>query len=113
MQVKKIQEEIEHDVREDNPTDQSPKRQRVVAWAEKAMIAIGISGQTLFYFQAYKIYVVGSANDVSALGFSFATLSLLCWLLYGLIIKNKALIVVNAFALIGALLTLLAIFMVS
>jgi MtN3 and saliva related transmembrane protein len=80
---------------------------------EQLMILIGISGQSLFYFQAYKIYSIGSANDVSTIGFSFALFSLVAWLLYGLLIKNKVLILVNAFAVIGATLTLFTIFLVS
>ncbi|MCC2667381.1 MAG: hypothetical protein K0S63_1297, partial [Gammaproteobacteria bacterium] len=89
------------------------RRQRLVNLAEKFMIGIGISGQTLFYLQAYKIYSMGSANDVSAAGFSFALFSLVCWLLYGLLIKNKVLIIVNILAVLGASLTLLAILLVS
>jgi MtN3 and saliva related transmembrane protein len=85
----------------------------LLKWAEKIMIAVGISGQTLFYFQAYKIYSMASANDVSGWGFTFAFLSLVCWLIYGIIIKNKVLIIVNTFATIGAFLTLLAIVLVS
>lgn len=77
------------------------------------MILIGLGGQTLFYLQAYKIYSSQSAESVSLAGFSVATLSVLCWILYGLLIRNGVLIVVNAFALIGAVLTLLAIFMVN
>ena len=117
MGLKKIHEQVNHDYSEDiaakNPPVVSTKQQRVLAWAEKITTAVGICGQTLFYFQAYKIFTAGSANDVSTLGFSFATLSLICWFLYGLLIRNKVLIIVNAFALIGALLTLLAIFIVT
>jgi MtN3 and saliva related transmembrane protein len=94
-------------------SSRSLRHQKLVAWAEKIMVAVGMSGQTLFYFQAYKIYSVGSANDVSAWGFTFAFISLVCWLLYGIIIENKVLILVNTFAVIGAFLTLLAIFLIS
>jgi MtN3 and saliva related transmembrane protein len=96
-----------------SPSPVSPQRQRIEKLAEPIMIFIGVIGQSLFYLQAYKIYTVGSAEDVSALGFSFALFSLVSWFIYGLIIKNKVLIYVNAFAVIGASLTLLAIFLVS
>ncbi|MCE3230717.1 MAG: hypothetical protein K0R76_553 [Alphaproteobacteria bacterium] len=81
--------------------------------AEKLMVLVGVLGQTLYYFQAYKIYSVGSAKDVSGIGFGFSFFSLVCWLLYGILIKNKVLIIVNIFAIIGASLTFLAIFLVS
>ena len=117
MQLEKIKEKLDY-THSDDAVNKiqpalTPQRQRIITWAEKIMTAVGLSGQTLFYFQAYKIYTVGSANDVSTLGFSFATLSLVCWLLYGIIIKNKVLILVNTFAVIGAFLTILAILMVS
>lgn len=89
------------------------RQSKNIAIIEKIMMIVGIIGQTLFYFQAYKIYTTASAKDVSVLGFSFALFSLACWLLYGLIIKNKVLIIVNTFAVIGATLTLIAIFIVS
>ena len=92
--------------------DQS-RQSKNIAIIEKMMMIVGIIGQTLFYFQAYKIYTPASAKDVSVLGFSFALFSLACWLLYGLVIKNKVLIIVNTFAVIGATLTLIAIFIVS
>jgi len=90
-----------------------PQEQRFEKLTEQVMILIGVIGQSLFYLQAYKIYTIGSAEDVSALGFSFALFSLVSWFIYGLIIKNKVLIYVNAFAVIGASLTLLAIYLVS
>lgn len=89
------------------------RRQKLINISEKLMTIIGVCGQTLFYFQAYKIYAGGSAQDVSVPGFCFAFFSLISWLFYGLLIKNKVLIIVNAFAAIGAFLTLLAIYMIS
>lgn len=89
------------------------RQTKTIAIIEKMMMIVGIIGQTLFYFQAYKIYTTASAKDISVLGFSFALFSLACWLLYGLVIKNKVLIIVNTFAVIGATLTLIAIFIVS
>lgn len=99
------------DHKESSPVE--PSHNKFVTCAEKIMIIVGVCGQSLFYFQAYKIYAMGSASDVSGWGFSFAFLSLVCWLIYGIIIHNKVLILVNAFAVIGAFLTLLAIFLVS
>lgn len=116
MNIHKIKNKIEFnketDVKQESQNHIFSSRQKLIKLSEKLMTLIGLSGQTLFYFQAFKIYMVGSANDVSALGFSFALVSLICWLLYGVLIKNKVLIIVNAFAVIGASLTLLAIFLV-
>ncbi|OJX11011.1 MAG: hypothetical protein BGO77_01840 [Caedibacter sp. 37-49] len=77
------------------------------------MILIGIGGQSLFYLQAFKIFMTGSARDVSLSGFIIASISLVSWLIYGIIIKNTVLVTVNAIAVVGAALTLFAIFWVS
>src|ERR1700686_3958376 len=68
------------------------QRKKFGQWCEKLMTAIGTGGQILFYLQAYKIYITESAASVSLPGFSFAAFSLLCWLLYGLLIGNKVLV---------------------
>lgn len=78
-------------------------------WVKKHMGIIGSFGQLLFYFQAFNIFWYKSAGEVSLLGFSVALLSLSCWLFYGLIIKNKPLIVANATGLIGAFLVVLGV----
>jgi MtN3 and saliva related transmembrane protein len=89
------------------------KNQKFIKICEKLMTLIGLGGQTLFYLQAYKIYSTQCAASVSLAGFSIATLSVFSWILYGLLIRNSVLIIVNTFALVGAILTLLAIFMVN
>jgi MtN3 and saliva related transmembrane protein len=70
---------------------------------ERYMLIIGVLGQLLFYTQGIKIFLTKSASDVSILGFLFGLFSVSSWLIYGILIKNRILIVSNAFAVIGAL----------
>ena len=112
MNIHKIKSETGFN-KEENQGNVFSLRQNFIKIFEKFMILVGIIGQSLYFFQAFKIYTLGSARDVSTPGFSFALFSLICWLLYGFLIKNKVLIVVNVLAVIGASLTLLAIFLVS
>ena len=79
----------------------------------KFMIIVGVLGQSLYYLQAYKIYSQGSAADVSLEGFAISFFSLVCWLVYGLIKKDRVLILVNCVAVVGAALANLAILLVS
>ncbi|AIL13153.1 hypothetical protein IM40_05970 [Candidatus Paracaedimonas acanthamoebae] len=80
---------------------------------EKYMLYMGIGGQSLFYLQAIKIFLTGNAQGVSLSGFTIALISLISWLIYGVLIKDKVLIRVNIIAVLGAILTLSAILWVS
>jgi len=70
---------------------------------ERYMLIVGVLGQLLFYTQGIKIFLTKSANDVSIIGFLFGLVSVSSWLIYGVLIKNRALIVSNVFAVVGAL----------
>jgi MtN3 and saliva related transmembrane protein len=76
---------------------------------EKYMLCMGILGQLLFFFQAHKIFTLRSAQDVSLPGFVISFLSVASWVVYGLQIKNKVLVISNAVACIGAFLVILGI----
>ena len=78
-------------------------------WAqvyEKYMLVIGILGQSVFYVQAAAIFINCSAKDVSLLGFSLGLISVASWLIYGILIKNKVLIISNSVAVLGAILVI-------
>jgi MtN3 and saliva related transmembrane protein len=70
---------------------------------EKYMFFIGIAGQMVFYLQAYEIFSAQKAENVSLTAFIFGLVSVSSWLIYGVIIKNRPLIVANSVAVIGAL----------
>lgn len=75
----------------------------------KYMLVMGILGQSLFYVQALKIFISCSAKDVSFLGFLFGFVSVTSWGLYGILIKDRVLVIANIVAMIGALLVLIGI----
>jgi MtN3 and saliva related transmembrane protein len=74
---------------------------------EKYMLVVGVLGQFMFFFQAYHIFVNRSAKDVSFSGFLVGFVAASSWLIYGLQIKNRVVIVSNVIALIGIFLILL------
>lgn len=94
-------------------TDAKRSPSTLLYYYTKFMILIGILGQSLYYLQAFKIYMKGSAQDVSLEGFLIAFFSLACWLIYGILIKDKVLIIVNIVAVFGAGLASVAILSVS
>jgi len=74
---------------------------------EKYMMFIGPLGNLMFFLQAYKIYITKTAISISVAGFSLSLVGLISWLLYGIFLKNKSLIVSNTVGFIGALLVLI------
>lgn len=76
---------------------------------KKNMGIIGSLGQLLFYFQAFNIFWNKHAGEVSLIGFAVSLLSLSCWLAYGLLIKDKPLIIANVTGVIGAFLVVVGI----
>lgn len=86
-------------------TDHSPKS-RLLNYYEKYMLVVGTLGQLLFYMQGIKIFLTQSAHDVSMVGFLLGLISVSSWLIYGILLKNKVLIISNAFAVVGALLVI-------
>ena len=75
----------------------------------KYMFFIGVFGQFVFYSQFYNIIKNKSAKDVSLFGFVCGLISVSSWMIYGVIIKDKPLIIANTVATIGTLLTVGAI----
>lgn len=76
---------------------------------KKYMILVGVLGQFVFYGQFYQIIINESAKDVSLSGFISGLVSVSSWLIYGIMQKDKPLIIANTVATVGALLTVLAI----
>ncbi len=78
-------------------------------WYTRYMIFIGIFGQFLFYSQFYEIIQNKSSKDVSLFGFMCGFISVSSWLIYGLMLHDKPLIISNIIASIGAFLVVVAI----
>jgi MtN3 and saliva related transmembrane protein len=73
---------------------------------EKYMSIIGPIGNLMFFVQAYKIFNTKSAESISISAFSISIVGLSSWLIYGLLIKNKPLILANLVGVVGAFLVL-------
>lgn len=67
----------------------------------------GTLGALAFLPQAIKIYKLKSAKEISPLTFSFFLVSAMVWIMYGLEIKNIALLSTNIFAAINEVLILI------
>jgi len=80
---------------------------------EKYMVFVGIGGQLLYYCQAFDIFTTRSAEDISLLGFSINFFALVSWLTYGIILRNKVLIIANLFGCLGSMLVLIGTYLYS
>lgn len=74
---------------------------------ENYMKIIGAVGNLMFYFQAYKIFSSGSAEDISFPGFFLSLVGLSSWFFYGFLLKNTPLMIANAVGVVGAALVLI------
>ena len=89
----------------ENNSDATEKSKWFVYY-QKYMLVMGILGQFLFYMQGIKIFINQSARDVSVIGFIIGCIAVSSWLVYGILLKDKALIWANAFAVGGAFLVI-------
>ncbi|NUQ35206.1 MAG: hypothetical protein HUU29_09730 [Planctomycetaceae bacterium] len=75
------------------------------------MLVVAIGGNSFFYAQAFFIFSDQSAKDVSAIANCIAAWALMSWLVYGIVIRNRILVVANIIGILGILLILLGIAM--
>jgi|SRR5579885_2818015 len=94
---------------DENKSLDLPARSRVLKYYEKYMLVMGVLGQAVFFLQGIKIFQNQSAQDVSFSGFLFGFISVVSWMIYGAMIKNKVLFGVNIIATLGALFVLIGI----
>ncbi|MHC4839510.1 MAG: SemiSWEET family transporter [Planctomycetota bacterium] len=87
----------------DLPETSSPFARLFVRW----MYVIAVFGNAFFYIQAYEIFRDEAAVNVSTLGFCVAFVTVASWFVYGLILKNKVMIIANIVAMVGAALVVI------
>ena len=64
-------------------------------------------GQSMHYIQAYKIFYNKSAEDISMIAYIICLILLIHWLIYGIIEKDKIIIIAESFGVIGVLIILI------
>ena len=85
--------------------NESPKA-RLPRWFAIYMMIVGVGGNLFFYIQAGEIFVSRQAKDVSFAAFAVALFAVSSWLVYGLLLRDKIIIIANIVAVIGASLVL-------
>ncbi len=66
-------------------------------------MSAGLISSVTFLPQVIKTWQSKSAKDISLLMFTFATISVIMWLIYGILIKNNPIIFTNATILVFSL----------
>ncbi|GIK52768.1 MAG: hypothetical protein HUU03_06515 [Planctomycetaceae bacterium] len=64
-------------------------------WFSRFMFIPGVGGNFVPLIQAIEIAQLRSSGSVSLAGFSFALFCILCWLIYGVLRRDKVLIWAN------------------
>jgi len=80
---------------------------------ETYMSCIVVLGQTMHFIQAWKIYETKSSEDISVSSYIICVILLIHWLCYGVLIKNRVLIIAEGLGLVGCILVLIGIFAYS
>lgn len=81
-------------------------KEKFLHYYQYYMYAVGFLGHFIFVFQAYKIWQTQSSADVSLLGFLSCFIAVCSWLLYGILINNPVLKIVNTFGVITGIICL-------
>ena len=63
-------------------------------------------GQSMHYIQAWKIFTTKSAEDISLIAYIICLVLLIHWLIYGVVIKDKVIILAETLGVIGAILVI-------
>ena len=64
-------------------------------------------GQSMHYIQAWKIYNTKSAEDISLMSYIICLVLLIHWLVYGIIVKDKVIIIAETLGIIGSILVII------
>jgi uncharacterized protein with PQ loop repeat len=73
------------------------------------MMVAGVLGQIYFYIQGLEIFLRQSAHGVSLIGFVIGFLVVSSWEIYGLLMRNRIMIISNIVAMLGALFVIIGI----
>jgi len=63
-------------------------------------------GQSMHYIQAWKIYTTRSAEDISLVAYIICLILLIHWLVYGIVIKDRVIIMAETLGVIGSMLVI-------
>ena len=64
-------------------------------------------GQSMHYIQAWKIYNTKSAEDISLVAYIICLILLVHWLIYGIVTKDRVIVMAETFGIIGSILVII------
>ena len=109
LTIRYLTSAIKHDTIMIIATSKSAIMKKSIITLENYMSLIVTLGQSMHYVQAWKIFSTKSAADVSMTAYIICITLLTHWLGYGMLIRNKVLILAEGLGLIGALLVMVGI----
>ena len=70
------------------------------------MLWVANLGQSMHYIQAWKIFTTRSADDISITAYTVCLILLIHWLLYGIMINDRIIILAETLGIVGTILVL-------
>jgi len=64
-------------------------------------------GQSMHYIQAWKIYTTRSAEDISLPAYIICLILLVHWLVYGIVVKDRVIVMAEILGVIGSTLVII------
>jgi len=64
-------------------------------------------GQSMHYIQAWKIYTTKSAEDISLVAYIICLILLVHWLVYGIVVKDRVIVLAETLGVIGSTLVII------
>lgn len=61
----------------------------------------------MHYIQAWKIYNTKSAEDISLVAYIICLILLVHWLIYGIVTKDRVIVMAETFGIIGSILVII------
>lgn len=71
-------------------------------WFRRYMVLVATGGNAFFYMQAWTIFETQSAKDVNVWAFVVATCTVASWFTYGIMLRDRIIIIANIIATIGS-----------
>jgi len=75
---------------------------KIPKWFINYMTVIGIVGGLVPWIQSYEILINQSANDVSLTAYVLILIAMASWLVYGIWLKDRPMIIANIVSVAGA-----------
>ncbi len=88
-----------------------PRQSEFARWFKRFMFVPGVGGNFVPLIQAMRVFAEHDSKAQSLEGWLVALFCLCCWLMYGVVLKDKVLIIANIVGVINVIILIIGIMM--